>query len=237
MYVVVHKTTSKNLSATALHVGGATMQPTSGARNLGVLFDSHLDLKQHISHVCRSCYFQLRQLPVVRRSLPPGVLRTLMHSFMSCCLDYCNSLIAGLPLCDLQRLQSVQNAAARLFGGVSKRGSVVPVHRDDLHWLPIKQRIDFRIGVLSFKAINGLAPQYLVEMFTPIAANPALRRNRSADRGDLIIQTVKNMSYGRRSFAISGTSFWNSLPVDLRRSSSLTEFKSKLNTHLFGGAY
>ena len=76
-----------------------------------------------------------------------------------------------------------------------------------------------------------------MEMFTPVAANTALRRNRSADRGDLIIQTVKNMSYGRRSFAIAGPSFWNSLPVDLRRRSSLTQFKSKLMTHLFRGAY
>ena len=200
------KQRQKTLSARAIHVGGATIQPTSGARNLGVFFNSHLDLKQHISNVCRLCYFQLRQLRVVRRSLPPGVLLTLLHSFVSCCLDYCNSLMAGLPLCDIQRLQSVKTAAARLFGGVSKRGSVVPVLRDDLHWLPIKQRIDFKIGVFSFKAINGLAPQYLVEMFTPVAANLALHRNRSADRGDLIIQTVKNMSYGRRSFAIAGPS-------------------------------
>ena len=169
----------------------------------------------------------LRQLRVVQRSLPPGVLRTLLHSFVSCRLDYCNSLMAGLPLCNLQRLQSVQNAAARLFGGVSRRGSVIAALRDDLHWLSIKQRIDFKIGVLSFKAINGLVPQYLVEMFTPVAANSALRRNRSVDRGDLITQTVKNVSYGRHSFAIDGTSFWNILPVDLRRSSSLTEFKSK----------
>ena len=137
--------------------------------------------------------------------------------------------MTGLLLFDIQRLQSVQNRAARLLGDVSKRGIVVPVLRDDLHWLPIK-RIDFKIGVLSFKAINGLAPQYLVEMFTPVAVNPALRRNRSADQGDLVIKTVKNMSYDRRSFAIAGPSFWNSLHVDLRRCSSLTEFKSKLRS-------
>ena len=166
------------MSAAALHVGGATIQPTSSARNLGVFFDSYHDLKQHISNVWRSCYFQLRKLRVVRRSLPPNVLRTLLLSFVSCRLDYCNLLMAGLLLCDIQRLQSVQNAAARIFSGVFKRGSVVPVLRDDLHWQPIKQRIDFKIGVLSFKAINGLAPQYLVEMFASVAANPALRGNQ-----------------------------------------------------------
>ena len=150
------KQRQKTLSAPAIHVGGAIIQPTSDARNLGVFFDSPLDLKQHILNVCRLCSFQLRQLRVVRRSLPPSVLLTLLYSFVSCHPDYCNSLMVGLPLCDIQRLQSVQNAAARLFGGVSKPGSVVTVLRDDLHWLPMKQRIDFMFGFLSFKAINEL---------------------------------------------------------------------------------
>ena len=96
------------MSAPALHVGGTRIQPTSGASNLGVFFDSHLDLKQHISNVCRSYYFQLKQLRAVRRSLPPGVLWILLHALVSCRLDYCNSLMAGLTLCDIQRLQSVQ---------------------------------------------------------------------------------------------------------------------------------
>ena len=80
--------------------------------------------------------------------------------------------------------------------------------------------------------MNGLAPQYLVEMFTPVTANPAVSRNRSADRGDLIIQVVNSMSYGHRSFAIARPSFWNSLPVDLGRSLSLTEFKSMLKSFI-----
>ena len=84
------KQQQKTLLAPALHVGGATIKPTSGARNLGVFFDSHLDLKQHFSNICWSCYFQLRQLHVVRRLLSPGVLLTLLHSFVSCRLDYCN---------------------------------------------------------------------------------------------------------------------------------------------------
>ena len=113
---------------------------------------------------------------------------------------------------------------------------MVPVFQDDLHWLPIKQCFNFKIGVLSFKAINELAPPYLVAMFIPVAANPELCRNRSADRGDLIIQIVKNMSYGHRSFAIVRTSFCNSLSVDLHCSSLLTEFKSKLKI-FFNGSY
>ena len=74
-------------------------------------------------------------------------------------------------------------------------------------------------------------------MFSQVVVYLALRRNRSVDRGEVIIQTVKNMSYGHRSFAIAGPGSRNSLPVDLRRSSSFTELKSKLKTHLFRGAY
>ena len=128
------------------------------------------------------------------RVLSPGLLQSLM---------------TGLPLCDMQRSQSLQNAAERLSGGVSKRGSEVPVLRD--HWLPIKKRTDFKIDVSPFKAINGLAPSYLAEMFYSVAANPTLRRNRSADRRDLIMQPLKNMSYA----VAAGTSLWNSLPVNL----------------------
>ena len=145
-------------------------------------------------------------------------------------MDYCNSLYAGLPACDIAQLQSVQNAGTRLFGGVSKYDSVTPVLRDVIHWLPIKERINFKIGVLTYvvhwlpikerinfkigvltyKALNGLASSYLSEMLVPVAVNPALRRNRSAERGDLTVPRAKNTNYGHRSFAIAAPTRWNS---------------------------
>ena len=90
----------------------------------------------------------------------------LILGYISYRLDYCNSLMEWLPLCDMQHLQSVHNTVARLFGGVSKRGSAVPALRVDLHWLPIKQWSDLKIGVLSFKVINGLVPPCLVVVYS-----------------------------------------------------------------------
>ena len=119
VWVTTRQQQSK-LAALSLTVGGSIIVPAKGARNLGVFFDSKLDLKSHIYNICQTCYFQLRQLQTVRRSLQPKILKTLLHVFVSCWLDYCNSLCAGLPACDIDQLQSVQNAAARLFGGVSK---------------------------------------------------------------------------------------------------------------------
>ena len=97
-------------------MGSVSVSPSSGARNLGVYFDNQLSLKQHISNVCKSCHFQLRQLRVIRHSLSSDVLRTLLQAFVTCRLDYCNSLLVGLLACDISRLQSVQNAAGRLIG-------------------------------------------------------------------------------------------------------------------------
>ena len=89
-------------------VGGSVIQPTDGDSNLGVFCTIISISKKHVSNVRRSCYFQLRQLRVVRRSLPSGVLRSLLHAFVSCRLDYCNSLMIGLPICYLKRLHTVQ---------------------------------------------------------------------------------------------------------------------------------
>ena len=155
---------SRDFTVPSLSVGGIVVKTTTGARNLGVLLDDRLELKQHISNMCRAGYSQLRQLRVVHRSLSPDVLRSLLHAFVACRLDYCNSLLVGLQACDIHRLQSVQNAAARLFGGVSRREHVKPIIRDDPHWLPVERRIQFKICVMTYKAFHELAPPYLRDM-------------------------------------------------------------------------
>ena len=104
--------------------------------------------------------------------------------------------------------------------------------RDVLHWLPIKERINFEIGVLTYKALIELAPSYQSEMLAPVAVNPALRWNRSADRGDLTVPRAKNTRYSDRSFAIAASMLWNSFPVELRCSSSMTFFCKRLKTYI-----
>ena len=115
------------------------------------------------------------------------------------------------PACDVSRIQSVQNAAGSLRGGVSRYDSVEHVFRDKLHWLPIVQRIKFKDQVFGYKVINGLASLYLKDFFVPVSSIFALSRHRSAARGDFIIPSAtKNNTY-RRSFAVVGPTLWNSL--------------------------
>ena len=95
---------------------------------------------------------------MVRHSLTSGILRTLLHAFVSCLPDYCNSLLIGSPACDIRCLQSVQNAAARLYGDVSEFDSIQPVMRGKLHWLPIFRKFRYNVDAFTFKAMNGRTP-------------------------------------------------------------------------------
>ena len=224
--------TSSRLSE-PLAISDCVVQPSSSCRNLGVYFDNVLNMRQHINAVCRQCYFQLRQLRVIRRSLPTEVLKTLLHAFVSSRLDYCNSLLFGMPNCDIDKLQRVQNAAARLVGGLARFDHVTPILRDTLHWLPVKQRIVFKIATLTFKCLTGQAPGYLQTLCLPVSSSQPLARNRSASRGDLIEPHCNTKRYGQRSFRFAAASVWNSLPVSIRQEQSLYSFRKHLKTHLF----
>jgi len=121
-----------------------------------------LTISAHVNSVCRSAYYQLCQLRPVVSSLSADAARTIVQAFVSSRLDYCNSLMYGVAYGLMQRLQAVQNAAARLVTGTRMRDHIIPVLRQ-LHWLPVCQRVNFKLAVLVFKALHGLAPCYLVD--------------------------------------------------------------------------
>ena len=106
-------------------------------------------MSDHVSSVVRSCFFQLRQLRSVRRSLPVEARKALVHCFISSRLDYCNAILYGVSGAVLRRLQTVLNAAARLVVDAGRRQHITPILRD-LHWLPVKERILYKIGILTF---------------------------------------------------------------------------------------
>src|SRR6218665_3317419 len=104
------------------------------------------------------CYYQLRQLCVMSRSLTSTATATLVHAFVTFWLDYCSTLYAGLPAVHLGCLEQVIRTAARLIGGIPRTGHVSTYMLDVLHWLPLQQRIMFRIGAMVWRCILGLAP-------------------------------------------------------------------------------
>ena len=136
-----------------------------------------------------------------------------------------NALFTGLPSQSLGRLQLIQNAAARLFGGLRKYDHVTATMKSELHWLRIPERINFKLSTLVYKALHGQGPAYLRELCIPVGDNFHLSSHRSADRGDLLVPRTYTATYGKRAFSTAGPSTWNTLPVVIRQSKTLTVFK------------
>jgi len=130
----------------------------------------------------------------------------------------------------------IQNAAARLITGTKKFEHIKPVLQD-LHWLPVRQRIDFKTALLVFKCTRGLAPPCLMALCHATSDCPGLSRLRSTDLYQMYVPRTRT-NYGDRSLSVNGPAVWNSLPVDLRSQDiSIDIFKNQLKSFLFTTVY
>ena len=216
-----------------IKISGFDISPSKSARNIGVIFDESVSLDLHITSVCKSCFYHIHNIWKIRKFLSLKSCEILVHSFVSSKLDFCNSLLYGLSESSLAKLQHVQNAAARLVTLAHKRENITPL-LINLQWLPIKQRIKFKVLLLVFKCLNGSAPLYLSELLSPYRPSRSLRSSSS----NLLVKQSSNFKYyGLRAFRSAGPELWNSLPNDLRLVTSLDRFKIMIKTYLFNEAY
>ncbi len=157
----------------------------------------------------------------------------LIHAFMTSRLDYCNALLGGCSACLINKLQMVQNAAACVLTRTRKYDHISPV-LSTLHRLPVKHCIDFKILLITYKALNGLAPQYWSELLSHYSPPRPLCSQNS---GHLIIPRISKSTAGGRYFSYLAPKLWNNLPNTVRKADTLGQYKSGLKTHLFNLAY
>ena len=159
-----------------INVGNTQIKPTASACNLGVIFDRHLNSESHINNVCRSAYFHLRNIGSVRNMLSDDACSQLhvIHALVIVRIDYCNSLLYSLPKYSLNGLQKILNTAARILRRVPKFNHISETLMD-LHWLPVHQRVTFKMIILTYQAFYGTAPQYLCDLMVPFANTCNLR--------------------------------------------------------------
>ena len=169
----------------------------------------------------------------IRPCLSIDSTKTLVHVLVLSRLDHCNSLLYGLPDYPIQRLQYVMNAAAKVITCEQKLDHVTPL-LIELHWLPVRQRIIFKILLYTFKALHGAAPTYLTGLISPYVPRQALR---SADQLLLEQPTHKLKLTGLRTFSVCAPYLWNSVPFEIKSSASVSIFKAKLKTYLFRQAH
>lgn len=214
----------------SIKVGVASIEKVHTVCNLGVIFDENLNMSSHITKICN---FHLYNLRSMRKFLTKEASIILVHSLIFSQLDYCNALLYGLPDYQIRRLQFVQNAAARFVSQTLKYDHIKHILKE-LHWLPIKYRILYKIALLTFKAINNLTPIYITDMIIRRTTRYQLRSSSSTC---LEVPRSKHKTLGDRAFAIAAPTVWNSLPVSLREINSLGKFKSELKTFYFNLAF
>jgi hypothetical protein len=221
---------SANDQPVSIKVGTTDITFTSSARNLGFMISSDMSLDKHIANLCRSAYFELRKISTIRHYLSVQTTNTLVCAFFLSKLDYCNSLLSGCPLYLLQKLQKVQNSAARMVLRARKRDHAKPLLRS-LHWLSIQARIEYKLSTLCFGFFSGSSPSYFSDLLTVYTPRRQLRS--TSDTRILCIPNTKTKSYGERTFTFCASKQWNSLPPHIRHAQSTEAFKQALKTHLF----
>jgi len=201
---------------------------------LGVKIDSALTFKNHVLSMVRTCYYQLRQLRSIRKSLTNDACHALVRSLIISRLDYCNGILSGASADLLDRLDGVLRGAARLILKRQRSDHISVSMRDQLHWLDIRARIRYKLCLLAFRCLNESAPRYLAVECTPVATVTGRLHLRSAASGEIIVPACRTMTIGPRAFAVACPKAWNSLPRHLRRPGiSLSVFKKELKTELF----
>ena len=228
MLIATRQQLSK-VNLTTLTVGDTSVATVDKAQNLGVWFDSQLNFNVHITKTCTLSFCSLYKIRRITKYLLYKSAQTLILALVIGHLDYCNSLLYGLPVCYINKLQQVQNAAARLISNSTRFDHISPVMKD-LHWLPVKYRVMFKLVVYTFKALHGSAPTYIHQLIRPKPqSNYNLRSNVKHLLLDLPNKTKKTT--GDRVFFAAAPTMWNALPDELRALDSLKTFMARLKTH------
>ena len=150
-------------------------------------------------------------------------------------LDYCNASLAGLPRYSIDPLQRGQNAAAPLTFELRPRDHVTP-SLIQLHWLPVRFRVQYKLCMLMHNIHIGRAPVYLTNIVQATSTSSTRSGLRSASTTNYVTPRLRT-KFGERAFSHAGPAAWNALPSDLRTENSSSIFRKRLKTHFFSSAF
>ena len=196
---------------------------SDSVKNVGVWVDKNLNMTHHVNQVVSHCYKILKDIGRIRSVLSQKHTEIIVHSVISNRMDYCNSLFHKIDKSNIEKLQKVQNSAARLIVRKRKRESISATIKE-LHWLRVESRIIFKILFLVYKSINGTSSKNIELEF---------KSHNCREEDFLMLKThFYKTKYGKRTYKYNAPRLWNALPLHIRTVDNIDTFKKMVKTIL-----
>ena len=192
-------------------------------------------MAEHIAKITSVCYYHLRRQKQVGRILGAEIAARLVSAYIISRLDYCNSVMTDLPKASITPLQRVQNAAVGLIKLLGLRDHISSTIRD-LHWLPVKYRITYKLCTMMHAANNHQCSGYIAELLTATSSVVSRSRLRSASSNRYEVHRTR-LQFRHRAFLLAGPTAWNSLQQEITDIPNTEHFKVQLKTCLCTLAY
>ena len=219
-----------------IKVGSQEILRSEKVRNLGAIFDCNANMEHQVMKTAQTAWYHLHAIVKIQRYLTKEQTQSIIHAYVTSRLDQNNSLLGGTTKELLNKLQRIQNAAAKIITGGKKHDHVTPLLKT-LHWLPLSKRCIFKILLLVYKALHGNGPEYFKDLLKPLDSYNTNCQLRSFSQNQLRVSKTQCVIYGDRSFSVLGPRLWNELPLHIKSSATTAVFKLALKTHLFKAAY
>ena len=188
-----------------------------------------MSFDKQVSETCKACYFHIRALHHIRASLTAEASKTITTAIVGSRLDFCNSLLAGTFVSNLTRLQLVQNTLARVVAQKPRFCHITPV-LSDLHWLPVRHRISFKIATVTFRVLQFQQPSYLASLIPRYVPTRALRSSSSLS---ICVPPCKTTMATSKSFSSVASGIWNTLPNHICPPSQLFRLLEELSNIIY----
>ena len=221
----------KKLGNISLLLDNVEVFPSKSIRNLGVVFDNQMCMSDHVTQLCKSINWLIRNINRIRHFIDMDTCHNLVRALVLSRLDYCNVLLNGISKKDLNRLQRLQNKCAKLVCLKPKFEHVSPL-LNKLHWLPVHERIVYKTLLYVYKSVEGLSPQYIQDCLIVKRPAEGAMRTRSSGSTNFVVHVPKKCA-GDKAFSVVAPRLWNTLPASIKNATSQQSFKAMLKDYLF----
>src|SRR6266496_2261474 len=207
---------NKLLAAPSYSIASTNISPVTHIKIVGVTLDDKLNFDRYVSATCSACSFQLRALRHIRPLIDESTANAFACISISTRLDYCNSLLSGVSVHNISRLQRIQNIAVRVVCNAPRRHSATDLLKK-LHWLPVTYRINYKLVLTTFKALtNTASPSYIRDLINVYEPGRSLR---SSSANQLVVPSAKDHNktvLASRAYQNFAPNLWNNLSPYIR---------------------